>query len=53
MRWWACDSGHSVPIEPTTLKITRAKCPYCIDGVTYRIEIDVPEDDPSRLVDAP
>lgn len=53
MRWWACDNGHSIPVEPTTLKVTRAKCPQCFDGVYYRIEIDVPEDDEQRKVAAP
>lgn len=53
MRWWACDNGHAVLIEPTTLRVTRSRCPHCLDDVYYRIEIDVPEDDSDRLVAQP
>lgn len=53
-RWWACDSGHSNPL-PGTTRLQFSLCPQCPPGlgIFYRIEADIPEDDPTRLVAAP
>lgn len=40
MRWWACDNGHANEIpDNTTLKVMRTRCPSCIDGAVYRVDI--------------
>lgn len=53
-RWWACDHHHPNPIPDIELRgIFTAQCPTCADGVTYRVELGTPEDDPTRLTPAP
>jgi hypothetical protein len=56
MRWWACDEGHSNSLRTNrTTGITWdtcLQCKPCLDRY-YRIEIDVDEDDPDRLVPPP
>lgn len=54
MRWWACDSGHSNPIDADAPAVFVTRCPRCPPGLLpYRIERDVDEDNPARLVPAP
>lgn len=52
--WWGCDRGHSVPIADDAPALFWQPCPQCpAGGPVYRIERDVPEDDPARVVDRP
>lgn len=55
VRWWACDTGHSITIPPTSPRTGtfRAYCPTCDDGVQYTVELGHPEDDPTRITEAP
>lgn len=49
--FWCCDRGHRNLIPPSYNRpILRQCCAWCNSGVVYRVEVNVPEDDPARMV---
>lgn len=52
--WWACDHGHANAIDADAPSVYWAACGTCrTPAELYRVEVDVAEDDPTRLVPGP